>query len=93
MTDHRFRSKYATEYSFAIQMLILSGHLYLERFELGFGVNILVEEGHRNPGQVQQVLRDLKTAPKGGGLERLNIISVGLCAAGRATAQSQTGTQ
>jgi hypothetical protein len=78
MTDHKFRSKYATEYSFAIQMLILSAHLYLERFELGFDVNIVVEEGHRNSGQVLQILRDLKTAPKGDGLERLNILSVGL---------------
>jgi hypothetical protein len=78
MTDHKFRSKYATEYGFAIQMLILSAHLYLERFELGFDVNIVVEEGHRNSGQVLQILRDLKTTPKGDGLERLNILSVGL---------------
>ena len=78
LTDQQFRSKYATEYSFAIQMLVLFAYFYLERFGLGFDVNILIEEGHRNSAQALQILQELKTIPKADGLERLNILSVAL---------------
>src|SRR5260370_26622357 len=69
LTDQQFRSKYATEYSFAIQMLVLFAYFYLERFGLGFDVNILIEEGHRNSAQALQILQELKTIPKADGLD------------------------
>lgn len=78
MTDHKFRSKYATEYSFAIQMLVLFAYSYLERLGLGFDMNVLIEEGHRNSAQALQILEDVRTAPKADGLAHLNILSVGL---------------
>lgn len=78
MTDHKFRSKYATEYSFAIQMLVLFAYFHLERLGLGFDMKVLIEEGHRNSVQALQILEDVRTAPKADGLEHLNILSVGL---------------
>lgn len=81
MTDREFRSKYATEYSFAVQMLLLCGPLFLEPLGLGLDVNIIIEEGHRNSAQALQILRDFQTSQISSqrtDTERLKIANVGV---------------
>jgi hypothetical protein len=77
-TDAPFRSKWATAYPFALAVLTLAAKLYVEKFDLGHDVNVLVEDGHKNVGQVMEIMKTLKETPKGPGIEPLNILSYGL---------------
>jgi len=77
-TDQKFRSKWAAAYTFAIYSLALSAHVYLKEFELGFDVNVLIEDGHRNSRQALDVFETLKNAPESEDFRPLKILSVGL---------------
>jgi hypothetical protein len=59
-TDPEFRSRWAAAYSFAMQMLMLETRILLEKAQLGYDVNILLEEGHKNAGQAINILRGIK---------------------------------
>jgi hypothetical protein len=77
-TDEHFRSKWATAYPFTVAVLALAAYLYLERFDLGLDVNILIEDGHKNIGQALDIIRTLKETPKSKGITPLNILSYGV---------------
>jgi hypothetical protein len=78
MTDNDWRSKWATPYSFAVAMLTLSAQIYVEHMNLGYEVNVLVESGHRNAGQVLDIMKTLADTPKMPGITPLKILSYGL---------------
>lgn len=78
MTDNDWRSKWATPYSFAVAMLTLSAQIYVEHMKLGYEVNVLVESGHRNAGQVLDIMKTLADTPKMPGINPLKILSYGL---------------
>jgi hypothetical protein len=78
-TNNAFRSQWAAAYSFAMQMLMLGVRLQLERLQLGYDVNILLEDGHKNAGQAINILRKIKLANKRNpGDVALNIMTEGL---------------
>lgn len=61
MTSNAFRSDWGALYTFAIQILVLLVHLDLEHRERTHEeVNILIEEGHKNLGQVDEIIRKMK---------------------------------
>jgi hypothetical protein len=62
-TTHKFRSQMGTAYAFLIDMCLLSAHAFLDEFRLKSDFNILIESGHRNAGQVAQILTQLKNLP------------------------------
>ena len=73
-----FRSKWASPYTFAIWALVLGAHAYLKEFDLGFDVNVLIEDGHRNSRQALDMFETLKNAPESDDFRPLKILTVGL---------------
>ena len=63
LTTQPFRSKWGSAYSFAVQMVLLAGHVLLKQINRkDEPVNILIAEGHRNLGQVDLQLEELQRA-------------------------------
>ena len=61
MTSNAFRSDWGAPYAFAIQVLLLLIYLDLnDRERTHEEVNILIEEGHRNLGQVAVIIPKMK---------------------------------
>jgi hypothetical protein len=78
-TDAEFRSKWATPYAFSVALLTLAAQNYLDQKELGYDVNILIEEGHKNVGQAINVIKVFKESPETvNGATTLRIKSYGL---------------
>lgn len=77
-TDNDWRSKWAAPYSFVVAILTLSAQVYVEHMKLGYEANVLVESGHKNAGQVLDILRTLADTPKMPGITPLKILSYGL---------------
>jgi len=63
-TNNEFRSRWAAAYSFAMQILILETRILLEKCQVGYDVNILLEDGHKNAAQAIQILRGIKQKNK-----------------------------
>ena len=61
-TTPAFRSRWGTAYTFAIQMLVVSGYLFAKHSRLRPEFNILIEDGHRHAGQAIKTLHDTKKA-------------------------------
>jgi hypothetical protein len=77
-TDQDWRSKWAAPYSFLVAILTLSAQVYVKHMNLGYEANVLVESGHRNAGQVLDILRTLADTPKMPEITPLKILSYGL---------------
>lgn len=61
MTDNAFRSNWGAPYAFAIQILVLLVYIDLRiRNRTHEEVNILIEEGHKNLGQVSEIIPKMK---------------------------------
>ncbi|HEY1801893.1 MAG TPA: hypothetical protein VGG46_13240 [Terriglobales bacterium] len=78
-TDPKFRGEWAAAYSFAMQMLMLETRVILEKLRVGYDVNILLEDGHKNAGQAINILRSIKEKNKHRPEDAvLNILTEGL---------------
>jgi hypothetical protein len=75
-TSQDFRSRWGTAYTFAVQMLVHVAFHYARRFQLRPEFNILIEDGHRNSAQAQEVL--LKTKKEGIRSSDAKLLTIGL---------------
>ena len=54
------RSRYGSAYCYAVQATVMAAHLFMETKDKEDGANILIENGHRNVGDVIDKLNGLK---------------------------------
>jgi hypothetical protein len=73
------RSQWGTAYSFAIQMLMLITRIIMDESKLGIDVNVVIEDGHPNSGQMVEILGRIKKAYEAGASDpALHILNYGL---------------
>jgi hypothetical protein len=83
MAADKFRSRWGTAYSFAINMLMLCAYLEftIDRDESKYpwppvDGNVLIEDGHRHSSQALEIVQDSKNIPKAHRF--VNVLSAGL---------------
>ena len=61
-TDQKFRSRWGSEYTFAIQKLVVCAYIYANRFGLKPEFNIFIEDGHAHGDAAIKSLHETKKA-------------------------------